>query len=82
MGTVTIRVFLLDDHEMVREGVRSLLESDDEIEVVGEAASVAEALVGFRSPGRMWRSWTFASTTAAVSKSVETFVPPTPRSSA
>ncbi len=29
---------------MVREGVRSLLSSDDEIEVVGEAASVAEAL--------------------------------------
>lgn len=44
MRSVTIRVFLLDDHEMVREGVRSLLESDDDIEVVGEAASVAEAL--------------------------------------
>ena len=41
---MTIRVFLLDDHEMVREGLRSLLESDEEIEVVGEAASVAEAL--------------------------------------
>ncbi len=44
MKTVPIRVFLLDDHEMVREGVRSLLESDDDIEVVGEASSVAEAL--------------------------------------
>jgi two-component system, NarL family, response regulator DevR len=42
---MAIRVFLLDDHEMVREGVRSLLESDDDIEVVGEAASVGEALV-------------------------------------
>ncbi|MGA7836294.1 MAG: response regulator transcription factor [Acidimicrobiales bacterium] len=42
---MTIRVFLLDDHEMVREGVRSLLESDEEIEVVGEASTVAEALV-------------------------------------
>jgi two-component system, NarL family, response regulator DevR len=41
---MTIRVFLLDDHEMVREGVRSLLETDDELEVVGEASSVAEAL--------------------------------------
>jgi two-component system response regulator DevR len=41
---MAIRVFLLDDHEMVREGVRSLLESDDDIEVVGEGASVAEAL--------------------------------------
>lgn len=45
MGGVAIRVFLLDDHEMVREGVRSLLESDEEIVVVGEASTVAEALV-------------------------------------
>jgi DNA-binding NarL/FixJ family response regulator len=44
MGDVTIRVFLLDDHELVREGIRSLLESDEEIEVVGEAATAAEAL--------------------------------------
>jgi len=41
---MSIRVFLLDDHELVREGVRSLLESDAEIEVVGEASSAAEAL--------------------------------------
>jgi two-component system, NarL family, response regulator DevR len=41
---VTIRVFLLDDHELVREGVRSLLESDAAIEVVGEASTAAEAL--------------------------------------
>ena len=41
---MTIRVFLLDDHELVREGVRSLLESDDDIEVVGEAATGEEAL--------------------------------------
>jgi two-component system, NarL family, response regulator DevR len=39
-----IRVFLLDDHEVVREGIRSLLESDDDIEVVGEAATAAEAM--------------------------------------
>ena len=36
--------FLLDDHELVREGVRSLLESDEDIEVVGEASTRAEAL--------------------------------------
>jgi len=41
---VTIRVFLLDDHELVREGIRSLLESDGEIEVVGEASTGADAL--------------------------------------
>jgi len=42
---VSIRVFLLDDHELVREGIRSLLESDQDIEVVGEASTGAEALM-------------------------------------
>ena len=41
---MAIRVFLLDDHELVREGVRSLLESDENIEVVGEASTAEEAL--------------------------------------
>jgi DNA-binding NarL/FixJ family response regulator len=40
----TIRVFLLDDHEIVRRGVRELLEAEPDIEVVGEAATAAEAL--------------------------------------
>jgi len=39
-----IRVFLLDDHEVVRVGVRDLLESEGDIEVVGEASTAAEAL--------------------------------------
>jgi len=39
-----IPVFLLDDHEVVRQGVRSLLESTGEIAVVGEAGMAAEAL--------------------------------------
>jgi DNA-binding NarL/FixJ family response regulator len=38
-------VFLLDDHEIVRTGLRSLLEATDDLVVVGEAATVAEALV-------------------------------------
>ena len=41
---MTIRVFLLDDHEIVREGVRRLLEADDDLEVVGEAATAAETV--------------------------------------
>jgi DNA-binding NarL/FixJ family response regulator len=40
----TLRVFLLDDHEVVRRGVRDLLEAEDGIEVVGEASSCAQAL--------------------------------------
>jgi DNA-binding NarL/FixJ family response regulator len=39
-----VRVFLLDDHEVVRRGLRELLESEDDIEVVGEAGTAAEAL--------------------------------------
>jgi len=39
-----IRVFLLDDHEVVRRGVRDMLEATPEIVVVGEAGSAAEAL--------------------------------------
>src|SRR4051794_31817519 len=39
-----IRVFLLDDHEVVRRGVQELLESESDIEVVGEASTAAEAL--------------------------------------
>jgi len=41
---MAIRVFLLDDHEVVRRGVRDLLEAEDDIEVVGEAGSVEEAV--------------------------------------
>ena len=39
-----IRVFLLDDHEVVRRGVRDLLESEGDVIVVGEASTAAEAL--------------------------------------
>jgi two-component system, NarL family, response regulator DevR len=39
-----ISVFLVDDHEVVRRGVRELLESADDIEVVGEAGTAAQAL--------------------------------------
>ncbi len=42
-GTVTVRVFLLDDHEVVRRGLRELLESEQDLEVVGEAGTADEA---------------------------------------
>ena len=41
---MTIRVFLLDDHEIVRRGVRELLEVEEDFEVVGEAGTAADAL--------------------------------------
>ena len=50
MGAMTdepqrsVRVFLLDDHEIVRRGLRDLLEAQDDLEVVGEAGTAEEAL--------------------------------------
>lgn len=38
-----VRVFLLDDHEVVRRGLRELLESEGDIEVVGEAGTASSA---------------------------------------
>jgi two-component system response regulator DevR len=38
-----IRVFLLDDHEIVRRGIKELLESEGDIEVVGESGLAQEA---------------------------------------
>ncbi|MCQ8828394.1 response regulator [Streptomyces malaysiensis] len=40
-----IRVFLLDDHEVVRRGVRDLLDDEPDIDVIGEAGTVEQALV-------------------------------------
>ncbi|MDI9887723.1 response regulator transcription factor [Streptomyces sp. HNM0645] len=40
-----ITVFLVDDHEVVRRGVYELLSVEDDIEVVGEAGTAADALV-------------------------------------
>ena len=39
-----IRIFLLDDHEMIRRGLAGLLDAQADLEVVGEASSVAEGL--------------------------------------
>src|ERR1700754_676478 len=39
-----ISVFLLDDHEVVRRGVRDLLEAEPDITVVGEAGTASSAL--------------------------------------
>lgn len=39
-----VKVFLVDDHEVVRRGLVDLLGADPELDVVGEAGSVAEAM--------------------------------------
>src|SRR5260370_31673532 len=44
MNTGTVRVLIADDYEMIRLGLRSILESDPRIRVVGEAASPQDAV--------------------------------------
>ncbi|MEV7970066.1 response regulator transcription factor [Sphaerisporangium sp. NPDC088356] len=39
-----IRVFLVDDHEVVRRGVAALLSTEDDIEIVGEAGTAQQAM--------------------------------------
>jgi two-component system response regulator DevR len=44
-GLAMITVFLVDDHEVVRRGLADLLASDSELEIIGDAGSVSEAMV-------------------------------------
>ncbi|AMW21244.1 LuxR family transcriptional regulator [[Mycobacterium] chelonae subsp. bovistauri] len=44
-----LRVFLVDDHGVFRSGVRAELAGESDIEIVGEAGSVVEAVAGIRS---------------------------------
>ena len=46
MADKTIRVLLVDDHQVVRRGLRTFLEIQDDIEVVGEASDGAEGVAG------------------------------------
>lgn len=44
-----MRVVLVDDHEVVRRGLRDLLDTEDDVEIVAEAGGVDEALVRARA---------------------------------
>ena len=41
---MTIRIFVLDDHELVRTGLQTLLECEEDMEVVGQAATAQQGL--------------------------------------
>jgi two-component system, NarL family, response regulator DevR len=43
-GSHVIRILLVDDHQVVRDGVRSLIDANDDMTVVAEAGTVAEAV--------------------------------------
>ncbi len=52
MKSEPLKVLLVDDHEVVRQGLRALLESNETIDVVGEAGTAADAVrrVGYDGP--------------------------------
>ena len=49
---MTIRVLVVDDHAVVRSGLRHVLEAEDDIEVVGEAGDLREAVFEARAHHR------------------------------
>src|SRR5438093_5317980 len=44
MSSPRLRILLVDDHEVVRDGVKSLINANDDLAVVAEAGTVAEAV--------------------------------------
>ena len=64
-----IRVFLLDDHEVVRRGLTDLLDAEPDISVVGDAGNVEHALAAARRCARTSPSSTYACRTATASAS-------------
>ncbi len=44
MSQLKIRIVLADDHSLVRDGIRSLIESESDLEVIGEASNGLEAI--------------------------------------
>ena len=53
-----LRVLLADDHAVVREGLRSLIDAQPDLEVVGEASDGYPRADRPRNSSRTWWSWT------------------------
>ena len=81
-AAVTMRVFLLDDHEIVRRGLRELLEAEDDLDVVGEAGTAEEAYGRIPATTPTSPSSTSGCPTATASRCAARSAPSTPRSPA
>ena len=51
---MTIRLLLVDDEDLVRFGLRTILDLTDDIDVVGEASDGAQAVSAARAFARRW----------------------------
>ena len=49
MTTESVRILLIDDHQILRDGLKVLLESEGEMQVVGEASTGLEGIALMRS---------------------------------
>lgn len=68
---MTTRIFLVDDHEIVRRGLFDLLGGVEDFVVVGEAASVGKRWLRYRRATPTSLSWTYACLTATASNCAE-----------
>ena len=55
---MTIRILIADDHAMVAEGLRSLIDAQSDMEVVGLAGNGREAVRQTLGRDPTWWSWT------------------------
>ena len=76
--TGPVRVFLLDDHEIVRRGVADVLNTEPDIEVVGEHGSATGESRHSKHAHQTLRCSTYVWVTAAASRCVVIFGPPIP----
>jgi hypothetical protein len=58
MTPLKTRILLADDHALVRRGLRLVLDSEPDLEVVGEAGNGAERSTGRSGSTSTWRSLT------------------------
>ena len=54
---MSVRVLIADDHKIMLAGLRSLLEKQTDIEVIGEADNGRKAVQMAQKKSRMWLSW-------------------------
>ena len=69
MSDEPIRILLVDDHELIRSGLGGVIDLEHDLQVVGTAGTVAEAIAAYESSSPTWWSPTSSCPTAPASTS-------------